>query len=334
MDIGSGTQDILIYQPDRPLEASFKLVLPSPAVIAADKIHQAAHAGRDVWLYGNLMGGGRMTEAVQAHLEAGLKVYAQKKAALSLHDDLAKVEALGVILTESKPEDTTPIKCGDVDLSGLAHALDHFGLPLPGRYAVAGQDHGFEPHSSNRVLRFAMWEEFLERGGRLADLAYTEPPQRLTRLKALSEVLPGAVVADTASAALAGALQDEAAVRARDEGVTIVNVGNGHTVAFLVKGDRVTGVYEHHTSLLDPDKLADHLARFKKGELSNDEVMDGFGHGCRVNLAGEYATTVITGPQREMAHGLGKMAVVHGDMMLSGCFGLLELARLIGELKD
>jgi len=333
VDVGAGTQDILFYDPLMPLEGCYKLVLPSPSLIAAQKIRAATLAGRDVWLYGSLMGGGSLPDRVRDHLAAGRKVFAQPQAALSLHDDLDRVQALGVELSQDKPPETTPVACGDVDLHSLGHALEHFGLSLPRRFAAAAQDHGFSPKSSNRARRFALWEEFLAGGGRPADLIYRRPPSDMTRLIALTEALPGAIVADSATAALLGALQDPVAAAARAGEVMVVNVGNGHTVAFLVKGERVTGVYEHHTGLLNPELLADHLDRFRRGALGHQEVVEANGHGCRVAEAGRFETVVVTGPNRHLAKGLGREAVVHGDMMLSGCFGLLEGARLIGALK-
>ncbi len=32
----------------------------------------------------------------------------------------------------------------------------------------------------------------------------------------------------------------------------VVNLGNAHTFAALVQADRLWGIYEHHTGLLDP----------------------------------------------------------------------------------
>jgi uncharacterized protein (DUF1786 family) len=212
--------------------------------------------------------------------------------------------------------------------------LDHFGVDLPVRYAAAAQDHGFSVSQSSREMRFETWRRFLEAGGHLPELFYFDPPAHLTRLKALTESLPGALVADTASAALLGALQDAAARPAAAEGLMVVNVGNGHTVAFLVKEDRVRGIYEHHTGLIDRARLADHLTRFKNGSLGHQEVVESDGHGCQVVEPGPYPTVIITGPKRSLAEGLGRMAVVHGDMMLSGCFGLLEATRIKGVLEE
>jgi uncharacterized protein (DUF1786 family) len=57
IDIGGGTQDILLYDPDQPLENSIKLVLPSPTVVVAGKIRAATAAKRPVFLSGQVMGG-------------------------------------------------------------------------------------------------------------------------------------------------------------------------------------------------------------------------------------------------------------------------------------
>jgi len=35
IDVGRGTQDILVYEPGRAVENSMKLVLPSPTVVVA-----------------------------------------------------------------------------------------------------------------------------------------------------------------------------------------------------------------------------------------------------------------------------------------------------------
>ena len=91
------------------------------------------------------------------------------------------------------------------------------------------------------------------------------------------------------------------------------------------------GVYEHHTSLLDREKLADHINRFSQGSLTHDEIFEQWGHGVAYQPGyGELAPcrpVVITGPRRELARGLGHMAAPWGEMMLSGCFGLVEAIR-------
>ncbi|HKG27404.1 MAG TPA: hypothetical protein VKB09_17265, partial [Thermomicrobiales bacterium] len=55
IDVGAGTQDILIYESDKTPENCFKLVLPSQTQIVAHRIRQATAARRPVHLAGVLM---------------------------------------------------------------------------------------------------------------------------------------------------------------------------------------------------------------------------------------------------------------------------------------
>jgi len=332
MDIGGGTQDILLWRAEQNLENAVKLVLPAPTQVAAARLARARAQGRDVFLHGELMGGGAVHKAVDAHLAAGLKVYATEAAAATFADNLERVQAMGIELAGQAPDTAQAVRLGDLDLAGLERALASFEVELPTRLALAVCDHGYSPGFSNRKFRFQMWRRFLDSGGGLADLISQTPPQDMTRLAALSRQAPGCLLMDTAAAAAWGALQDPAvAARAEGEGVCIVNLGNMHTVAFLVQGGRVLGIYEHHTRCLDTPALADQVERFVRGELSGEEVFAGRGHGA-ARLAeapkGLPGPPVITGPKRRLASGLDWFtAVPHGDVMLSGCFGLLAAAR-------
>jgi uncharacterized protein (DUF1786 family) len=269
---------------------------------------------------------------VDRHLAAGLKVYATAPAAATFADALEKVAAMGVEIREEAPPGALAVPMGDLNLSELEKVCASFEVELPSRLAVAVCDHGYSPGYSNRKFRFEMWSRFLNSGGELERLMSDQPPPAMTRLGALAEQAPGCLLMDTAAAAAWGALQDPAvAARAAGEGVCIVNLGNMHTVAFLVRGERVLGIYEHHTRRLDTLTLADQVGRFVEGRLSDEEVFAGRGHGAaRLPEAprGLPGPPVITGPRRRMAQGLGWVtAVPHGDVMLSGCFGLLAAAR-------
>ncbi|MDD2473885.1 MAG: DUF1786 family protein, partial [Methanoculleus sp.] len=110
IDVGRGTQDILVYEPGRTIENSIKLVLPSPTVVTAKRVRQATEAGRPVFLEGFLMGGGASTDAIRAHLAAGLPVYATPEAAVTIHDDLERVRAIGVTIRDTPPEDAADRK--------------------------------------------------------------------------------------------------------------------------------------------------------------------------------------------------------------------------------
>lgn len=331
LDIGGGTQDILLWRADQDMENAVKLVLPSPTQVVAARLREAGQKGQPVFLTGWLMGGGAMHQAVSEHLAQGLAVYATEGAAASLADDLERVRAQGVRIVDEAPPQAVTISTTDLDLEALGQALGLFQVELPSQLAVAVCDHGYSPGFSNRKFRFQMWERFLAQGGHLGGLIFSQAPAGMTRMKAIKDQSPSCLLMDTAAAAAWGALQDPAVSLMAKEGVCLVNLGNMHTVAFLIQGQRVLGIYEHHTGCLTTDSLVRQIRRFQNGDLSNQEVFDSQGHGCaRLPRAPRHDSwpVVITGPQRRLARGLGwRTAVPHGDVMLSGCFGLLAAAQ-------
>jgi uncharacterized protein (DUF1786 family) len=329
VDIGGGTQDILLWQPGQLLENCFKLVMPAPTVLIARQIQRHTERQQAICLTGQTMGGGSNTRAVRQHLEAGLPVYALPEAALTLHDNLDVVKAMGVRMVTTAPDGMVQICLRDLDLERLKAAFACFALELPASIAVAVQDHGFSPHQSNRLVRFRYWRQLLDQGGALREWVRLEPPPFMTRMSAQKKSCPRALVLDTGIAAILGALQDEQGREWQGSGLTVVNVGNFHTVAALVRDERVLGIYEHHTDLLDPQKLDRHLQAFRVGQLDHATVFADNGHGCAhardfQTLPGDFAQVLVTGPKRRLLslpdyH----QAAPYGDMMLSGCFGLL-----------
>jgi uncharacterized protein (DUF1786 family) len=335
LDIGSGTQDVLYFVPGEEIENCPKFVLPSPSILIQRAIRGLTKARRGIYLYGTNMGGG-FAAALEAHLSAFLKAAAHPEAALSIADNLDRVREMGVTVTDECPGGYSPVHLADFDPGFWRVFLGSVGLEYPDLVLAAAQDHGFHPQASNRLGRFQMWERFLgEDQGRVEDLLLLAPPAGLTRLRALQRSIGGGPVADTGAAAALGALSvPEVADRSRAEGITVVNVGNSHVVAFLLFDGRIRGVYEHHTGLLDGMKLCRDLEMFRRRELSNTEVFNQQGHGCVLAdiplNAGGFERVFILGPRRNMLKGCGEFLAPGGDMMLAGCFGLLHGARLRG----
>ena len=83
LDIGSGTQDILLLDTKQPVENAVQLVLPAPTVLVAQGIEKATARGEPIVLTGSTMGGGACTSALRDHLKAGLQAYATQEAALA-----------------------------------------------------------------------------------------------------------------------------------------------------------------------------------------------------------------------------------------------------------
>ena len=94
LDIGTGTQDILLFDSSRSIENCIKMVMPAPTVIAAQRIGEATAARAPLALTGVNMGGGPVTGAAQRHVQAGLPVYATVSAATTFDDDMEMVKAM------------------------------------------------------------------------------------------------------------------------------------------------------------------------------------------------------------------------------------------------
>lgn len=326
LDIGRGTQDILLYSPDQPIENSVKLVLPSPNVITGMAIEKAAEKGLPVHLEGPVMGGGKNTQAIKQWLPKGLKLSATPTAALTIRDNLEYVQGLGVNITDTPPEDAVIIHTGDYMKAELQETFSRFGIAYPNHLAVAVQDHGYSPDMSNRKFRFLHLKETLERGNwNLNSLIRDPPDASMTRMQAIRDTEPHAFVMDTGAAAILGALEDPVIREAQDRGVTIVNAGNGHTLAVTIEGDEICGVFEHHSRvLINNGTCKQYLTKLQNGSLTNEEVFEDHGHGAAVNRACSPELIAVTGPNRREILPDAYQASPYGDMMLTGCFGLLS----------
>jgi len=105
-----------------------------------------------------------------------------------------------------------------------------------------------------------------------------------------------------------------------------INIGNSHTLAAAIRGQRVYGLFEHHTGMLDALSLESLVRKLQNNELTNEEIFNGGGHGAATHpdMGQGYEHVAITGPRRSMADGLKWHEVApYGDMMLTGCFGML-----------
>lgn len=341
IDVGAGTQDILLYEPEREPENCLKLVLPSQTQVVGARVRAVTTERRPLHLQGEVMGGGASSDAMKAHLAAGLPLSATPAAAQTIHNDLERVAALGVTLRDDAPPDAMVVETGDVDVAALQDALTPFGVKLPGRLAVAVQDHGYQPGAGNNDVRFAYLQSLLNDGGDLRRMVYTTPPSGMTRMAAVSGAHPGSILMDTGAAAVLGALADPVvASAAAGDGAILVNVGNMHTFATLVRGDRLYGLFEHHTGGITAEIIGDLVEGLRSGTLDTTGFRDHFdGHGAALDPAyrkvGPFPFVTITGPNRRLARSLGyHEAAPHGDMMLAGSWGLVAGAAMLEQNGD
>ncbi|HEX9617438.1 MAG TPA: DUF1786 domain-containing protein [Anaerolineales bacterium] len=362
VDVGTGTQDILLYDSRLDLENGFKLVVPSPTMIVRSQLRAATRRGESVVLVGVTMGGGPSHWAAEDHLQAGLPLYATPAAARSFNDDLEAVQAMGIrVVSEDEaarlPSSVVRLELRDFDFEAIEAAFGRFGASLDELEAVAVAvfDHGNAPTGySDRQFRFDYLDARIRARSRpgaqhtLSAFAYRaeDVPSIMTRLLSVVQSAQGLgvplVVMDTAPAAVLGATFDPlVGNRSR---VLVANVGNFHTLAFRLGAGGIEGVFEHHTGLIDLPKLEGLIRSLAAGDLQHEDVFGDQGHGALVYepeplpLEGNGFGVAVTGPRRNLMRASSLrpyFAVPFGDMMIAGCFGLLAAAAdVLPELSE
>jgi uncharacterized protein (DUF1786 family) len=218
---------------------------------------------------------------------------------------------------------------------------------------VAVFDHGNAPPGySDRQFRFDYLAERLaekrksptsERPAWFSTFAFSAAhiPPIMTRMQAVADAYAAdavdvpLIVMDTAPAAVLGALLDPR-LGQREE-LVVANVGNFHTLAFRLGPQRIEGIFEHHTGLIDQARLDDLIAGLAEGTLTHETVFQDHGHGALLyteepmpSLHGrcqQLDFLGITGPRRSLmrtSRHSPYFAVPFGDMMIAGCFGLIR----------
>jgi len=345
IDIGTGTQDIFLYDSHLHIENGFKLVVPSPTMIVYQQVKEATKAERPILINGVMMGGGPSAWAVEAHVRAGLKTFSTPAAAKTLNDELDKVRKLGIeIVSEDEaaalPDSVQRIELRDFNLPAIKKSLSTFGVNLSdlAAIAVAVFDHGNAPAGiSDRQFRFDYLDERIQTKNSFSSFAFLadDIPAIMTRLQAVTksanELGCPLVVMDTAPAAVLGASFDPVVSQLRQK--IIVNIGNFHTLAFRLGDGPIEGVFEHHTGEINLSRLETLLNALANGSLKNEDVFDDMGHGAlmysqeKFNFGKDNFDVVVTGPRRSMytTHSTLRpyFAAPFGDMMIAGCFGLL-----------
>ena len=222
-DIGTGTQDIFLYDSKLDIENGFKLILPSPTMRIFHRIKEATQRKAPIVLTGKIMGGGPSGWAVESHIKADLPVYATPQAAKTINDDLEKVAEIGVTLVSDDevrklPEHVLRMEFKDFDYEETIDIFRQFGVSLDDLKAVAVAvfDHGNAPPDvSDRQFRFDYLDERIMKRNDLLSFAFKsdEIPSSMTRLLAAADSCTNAelpvIVMDTAPAAVLGATYDQ-----------------------------------------------------------------------------------------------------------------------------
>jgi uncharacterized protein (DUF1786 family) len=362
VDVGTGTQDVFLYDSALDLENGYKLVMPSPTLMVYRRLRAATQRREAVLLTGYLMGGGPSQWAARDHVLAGGRLYATPQAARTFNDDLDYVQReMGVRLVSDDEAralagDVVRLELKDFDLPQIAGAFEAFGITLqPDGAALAVFDHGDAPPGySDRQFRFDYLDNRVRAGAgggsaldQLTVFAHRaeDVPPSMTRLRSLAAQARAQglacplLIMDTAPAAVLGAGLDPRVAAAVPAGALVANIGNFHALVFRLGAGGIEGLFEHHTGEVNRARLDALIGALADSTLQHRDVYEDMGHGALVYTPRPMPAPyflAVTGPRRGLLLGSAHQpyfAVPYGDMMISGCFGLLRaMAGLYPEL--
>jgi uncharacterized protein (DUF1786 family) len=332
IDIGAGTQDILLFDSQKKIENCISLVLPTPSKFFAERLKTIEN---HVYIHGDTIGGGSLGRAILRHIQKGYRVIMEESAAYSIRNDLDEVKSMGIEVGR-KPETKhfEDLEIQEVDLIIFEKFLSNFGEDLQvDVIGIAVQDHGVSPKGvSDRAFRFENMERMIRKDNRPETFHFLEdsiPNYCLRMRSAVAAVKRNSsapvLVMDTCFSAILGCLEEVTRPS------LVVNVGNGHTVAALLLERKIEALYEHHTHELTPKKLENDLRLLIQGELSGKKVFEENGHGAFTLKPhpGEVAV-IVTGPNRDLFKETSFQyiyAAPGGNTMMTGPMGLVRAAQ-------
>ena len=339
IDVGTGTQDIMVYDSEKELENSMKLVLPSPHLYISQMIRQTEN---DIYFTGEIMGGGKIKKSILEHMEKGYDVVMQSTCAKTIRDNPDQVKSYGIKIDDDagKYKEYSKITLADINITKLSGFLLEYDMEFDfDEIAVAVQDHGYNENMGDRDFRFEKIKEKISKPISPLEFGYREVPDYYTRMNAVKRSLEkegienNVLFMDTKFASIAGMCFDMTAQKLNS--FIVIDIGNGHTTAASVENDKIQGVFEHHTSSLSGESLERYIRRLASGEITNEEVYNDHGHGAHVlNPISEIEKVIVSGPKRELIEKTDldwHHAAPGGDVMMTGTVGLVK--TILGE-KD
>ncbi|MDH7507806.1 MAG: DUF1786 family protein [Methanomassiliicoccales archaeon] len=345
IDIGVGTSDVMLIDPEKSLENCIKFVLPSPAQTYAGAVARATTARKELYIFGDTVGGGPFASAIKRHIAAGLKVAMTPQAAFSIRNDLSEVQKLGIDIADHEFPPLNFDGCAlwlqEVRLRPIFNFLRKLGeRDEVGLLALAVQDHGISPKGiSNRITRIDRFKKFLSNDPRLESLMYPidQIPGDFIRMRSAADrakkEAPDAkiFVMDTSPVAALGCLADP---RVREDGrVLAINFGNGHSLAVLFNHGKVVRGFEAHTKLFENSViLKKYLEDFIAGKLTDERVFGDGGHGLfSISQRAVVPDQIlVTGPRRGLMEATElnfRYATPAGDIMMTGPVGLYRAIK-------
>ncbi|MDR0913313.1 MAG: DUF1786 domain-containing protein [Methanobrevibacter sp.] len=365
IDIGAGTQDIMIYDSNKNIENSIKLVLPSPSVIMVEKIKKI---NNNIYFDGEIMGGGKIKNAIIDKIKNGYKIAMETNPAKTVRDDLNQVKDIGIEIVNNTTKSNENTKTNDnnkinennknkfsnyfkltlkdFDLNEINETIAKYEINLNYEYvAIALQDHGYNENMGDRDFRFEKIREKLNKPIAVEEFAFTKNiPEYFTRMKTVENKLKDIadkkyIIMDSKFASICGAMEDEYIKQFNS--FVVLDIGNGHTMATSIENGLIQGVFEHHTSMLKDETgetLTNLINKLVDGSLTHEEVHENYGHGAHVlNPISKLEKVIVTGPNRNLIENTAfdyYNAVPAGDVMMTGPVGLIKSIKYHETIKN
>lgn len=340
IDVGTGTQDIALYDDERELENSIKLVLPSPHLFIAQQIKEIEN---DLYFNGEIMGGGKLKDRLVEHMEKGYRIVMESHCAKTIRDNIEQVESYGIEIANpnNNYKGYKKITLGDINIKKLSKLITDYDLDFDfDRLAIAVQDHGFNENMGDRDFRFEKIREKLSKPIRAEEFGFIgNVPEYYSRMKSVEKGIENEgislkpLIMDTKFASIVGMQYDDVAMEL--DSYIVIDIGNGHTTAASIENGKIQGLFEHHTSNLDGESLKKYITKLANGTITNKEVYDDHGHGAHVlNPLSKLEKVIVAGPKRELIKDSGldwHNACPGGDVMMTGTVGLIKTIQYLDE---
>gem|GEM_PF-255913 len=343
MDIGTGTKDVLHFSPKNTIENNIKLVVPTPAILMANKLENHEE---NLAISGFTMGGGYLAKVLKRHVKKGRRVVMETLPAYTLRNNLEEIREAGIEVVETIEKPTHIFD--EIELPLYFDLLSRFGVNTDEieYIGLSVQDHGYNTsEESSRKNRFKYFLELLEKDLMPRSLVFRADnlPNVFERLESGALCVSRfrrslkLVLIDTSFSAILGSNLDPRVHRTSGP-ILYINFGNGHVMACILRDGRIQAFFEHHTRVLKekPGVILDYMTRLAEGNLPSEEIFRDDGNGCVTfdpqpfkNIAG----VVVTGPRRHLMAQSGIPDYIEaapgGDMMMTGPLGLLRGLSLL-----
>lgn len=373
IDVGKGTEDLLLFNEQKKVENTVQIVLPSTAQILKDQL--LSDDSELIFISGSLMAGEPWHKVVYDKCATKPhSVIMTETAARSLRYNLDQVKSKHVkVLSDSDFEkeyekykreqeeiDEFPMYSTRLSISRYSISdinFDRIEAILEGsninrneikKVLLCVQDHGepADPNQSARDFRMSAIYNRLDQSGKLEDLMFRSEaiPKDLPRLSSVAQSAlqyfthlsaKDVYVMDSSPAVVLGVVDNLDSTEISDEKKhLIVNLGNGHTLVTYMRGDIVELVYELHTGALKPDEFADDLDLILRGKLTHEDVLKKGAHGIyRRNSPDEDQTLDDYLPILVIGPNRYKIKNIHGKISFPHPGGSMMMSGPLGLIR-